>query len=139
MGVGKCSLSPLLQKGPAQSLSRLICSNVGIENVNLAADFDGEDITANLHISADRVPIDVVPDEIGQWRNIRDRRSTVPLPEVRINGIAVQGEAQAQYRAADGSWSERIWDPEIRYSFKIPNTDLWKSGNVTTGRGFPDR
>lgn len=25
---------------------------------------------------------------------------------------------------------------EIRCSFKIPGTDMWKSGNVTTGRGF---
>src|SRR5947209_4438042 len=28
-----------------------------------------------------------------------------------------------------------VSDPEIRYSFRVPNTDLWKSGTVTTGRG----
>src|SRR5439155_5080623 len=33
-------------------------------------------------------------------------------------------------------WPERLSDPEIRYSLKIPNTDLWKSGNITTGRGL---
>ena len=33
-------------------------------------------------------------------------------------------------------FEERVSDPEIRYSFKIPNTDLWKSGNITTGRGM---
>ncbi|MCL2648439.1 MAG: hypothetical protein FWD61_15760 [Phycisphaerales bacterium] len=27
-------------------------------------------------------------------------------------------------------------DSEIRYSFHIPNTDLWKSGIITTGRRF---
>jgi hypothetical protein len=73
-----------------------------------------------------------------QWRDVRDRRIAVSLPEVKINGIAVQLESQIQYRAADGPWAERISDPEIRYSFKIPNTDLWKSGNITTGRGLAE-
>ena len=73
-----------------------------------------------------------------QWRDVRDRRSAISLPEVNINGIAVQVESQVHYRAADGSWPERISDPEIRYSIKIPNTDLWKSGNITTGRGLAE-
>jgi hypothetical protein len=45
---------------------------------------------------------------------------------------------QIQYRPPDPPWSERISDPEIRYSFKIPDTELWKSGTVTTGRGLLD-
>jgi len=69
---------------------------------------------------------------------VRDRRSALSLPEVNINGIPVQLESLIHYRAADGSWPERISDPEIRYSFKIPNTDLWKSGNITTGRGLAE-
>jgi hypothetical protein len=73
-----------------------------------------------------------------QWRDVRDRRITVSLPEVKINGIVLQLESQIQYRAADGPWAERISDPEIRYSFKISSTDLWKSGNVTTGRGLAE-
>src|SRR5579871_1021541 len=40
--------------------------------------------------------------------------------------------------AASRPWPERISDPEIRYSFKLPDTELWKSGNVTTGRGLFD-
>jgi len=60
----------------------------------------------------------------------------VPLPAVTINGLPVQVESLIQYRAADMRYEERVSDPEIRYSFKIPNTDLWKSGNVTTGRGL---
>jgi hypothetical protein len=71
-----------------------------------------------------------------QMRDMRDRRVTAPLPAVAINGLAVQVEAQIQYRAGDGNWPEHISDPEIRYSFRIPNTDLWKSGNITTGRGM---
>ena len=73
-----------------------------------------------------------------QMRDVRDRRSTLSLPEVNINGIAVRVESQIQYRAADSGFPERISDPEIRYSFKIPNMDLWKSGNITTGRGFAE-
>jgi hypothetical protein len=73
-----------------------------------------------------------------QWRDVRDRRSALSLPEVNLNGVAVQVESQIHYRAADGSRPERISDPEIRYSFKIPNTDLWKSGNITTGRGLAE-
>lgn len=73
-----------------------------------------------------------------QMGMIGDRRGTVSLPEVIINGFAVQVEAQIQYRAADIRMPERTSDPEIRYSFKIPNTDLWKSGNVTTGRGLAE-
>ena len=69
-------------------------------------------------------------------RDIRDRRVTASLPAVAINGMTVQVEAQIQYRAGDGTWPEHISDPEIRYSFRIPNTDLWKSGNITTGRGL---
>ena len=69
---------------------------------------------------------------------VRDRRVTVPLPEVILNGFAVPVESQIQYRAADVSSPERMSDPEIRYSFKIPNTDLWKSGNITPGRGFAE-
>jgi N12 class adenine-specific DNA methylase/adenine-specific DNA methylase len=73
-----------------------------------------------------------------QMGEVRDRRITVPLPEVILNGFAVQVESQIQYRAADIQTPERISDPEVRYSFKIPNTDLWKSGNITTGRGLTD-
>ncbi|HVT90642.1 MAG TPA: helicase-related protein [Tepidisphaeraceae bacterium] len=73
-----------------------------------------------------------------QFRDIRDRRATVPLPQVSINGFAVHVESQIQYRAPDSLFPERISDPEIRYSFKIPNTDLWKSGNITTGRGLAE-
>ena len=73
-----------------------------------------------------------------QWREVRDRRSTITSPEVDINGIAVRTEAQIQYRAADGQMPESFTDPEIRYSFKIPNTDIWKSGNITTGRGLAE-
>jgi hypothetical protein len=71
-----------------------------------------------------------------QLADARDRRVAVPLPAVTINGVAVQVEAQIQYRAGEGLSPERIFDPEIRYSFKIPNVDLWKSGNITTGRGL---
>ena len=73
-----------------------------------------------------------------QIRDIRDRRLTAALPEVKINGMAVQVEAQAQYRAGDGRWPEHLSDPEIRYSFRIAGTDLWKSGNITTGRGLAE-
>jgi N12 class adenine-specific DNA methylase len=73
-----------------------------------------------------------------QQREVRDRRGTVSLPEVTINGFPVQLESQIQYRAPDIHLPERISDPEIRYSFKIPNTDLWKSGNITTGRGLAE-
>lgn len=58
------------------------------------------------------------------------------MPAVTINGLPVQVESLVQYRAADMRFEERVSDPEIRYSFKIPNTDLWKSGNITTGRGL---
>ena len=51
-------------------------------------------------------------------------------------GLALQVEAQGQYRPADVLWPERMTEPEVRYSFRVGNTDLWKSGNVTTGRGF---
>lgn len=71
-----------------------------------------------------------------QLGDIRDRRMSVPLPEVRINGLPAQVEAQIQYRPGAGELPERISDPEIRYAFKVPNTDFWKSGHVTTGRGF---
>src|SRR5205823_11590347 len=47
-------------------------------------------------------------------------------------------ESQIQYRAAGKGLPERISDPEIRYSFKIPNTDLWKSGYVSTGPGLAE-
>ena len=70
---------------------------------------------------------------------VRDRRVTVPLPEVILNGFAVPVESQIQYRAADVSSPERMSDPEIRYSFKIPNTDLWKSGNITPDAGSQNR
>lgn len=86
-----------------------------------------QDITQKL---ADQLALD------RKARDIRDRRITVPLPAVTIHGLAVQVEAQAQYRPADVLWPERTSDPEIRYSFQLANTDLWKSGNITTGRGF---
>jgi hypothetical protein len=73
-----------------------------------------------------------------QRREVSDRRSATTLPAVTINGLTVQVESQIQYRAADASFAERISDPEIRYSFKIPNTELWKSDNVTTGRGLAE-
>jgi hypothetical protein len=73
-----------------------------------------------------------------QVRDVRDRRLTASLPAVNINGITVQVESQIQYRAGDGRWPEHLSDPEIRYSFRIPNTDLWKSGNITTGRGLSE-
>jgi len=47
-------------------------------------------------------------------------------------------DAQIQYRPPDPPWPERICDPEIRHSFKLPDTELWKSGTVTTGRGLLD-
>ena len=68
--------------------------------------------------------------------NVRDRHFKVPLPAVTINGLSVPVESLIQYRAADTRFEERVSDPEIRYSFKFPNTDLWKSGNITTGRGL---
>lgn len=71
-----------------------------------------------------------------QVRDVRERRFSLPLPAVTINGLVVQLEAQAQYRPADVLFPERTSDPEIRYSFRLANTDLWKSGNITTGRGF---
>ena len=45
-------------------------------------------------------------------------------------------ESQVQYRPADVLWPERTSDPDIRYSFRLPGTDLWKPGNITTGRGL---
>jgi hypothetical protein len=68
--------------------------------------------------------------------DVKDRRLTVPLPAMSINGLAVHVESQVQYRAMEIRFEERVSDPEIRYSFKVPNTDLWKSGNITTGRGL---
>src|SRR5205085_1915184 len=50
----------------------------------------------------------------------------------------VHVEAQIQFRAESPGWPQRILDPEIRYWFKIINTDLWKSGNITTGRGLAE-
>lgn len=73
-----------------------------------------------------------------QTRDIKDRRITVPLPALTINGLAVQVEAQIQYRPAEMLLPERVSDPEIRYSIRIPNTDVWKSGHITTGRGLVD-
>jgi len=71
-----------------------------------------------------------------QTGEARDRHFKVPLHDVTINGLPVAVESQVQYRAADLRYEERVSDPEIRYSIKIPNTDLWKSGNITTGRGL---
>jgi N12 class adenine-specific DNA methylase len=73
-----------------------------------------------------------------QTGEVRDRRLIIPLPPVTLNGFTIQVESQIQYRAPDIQWPERISDPEIRYSFKIPNTDVWKSGNITTGRGLAE-
>ena len=73
-----------------------------------------------------------------QIADVRERRISVPLHALSINGLAVGVDAQIQYRPADPPWSERICDPEIRYSFKLPGTELWKSGTVTTGRGLLD-
>jgi N12 class adenine-specific DNA methylase len=72
----------------------------------------------------------------GRTGEVRDRHLKVPLPAVTINGLAAGLESQAQYRAADIRFEERVSDPEIRYSFRIPNTDLWKSGTITTCRGL---
>jgi N12 class adenine-specific DNA methylase/adenine-specific DNA methylase len=66
----------------------------------------------------------------------RERRMTTPAPAVTINGVTIQVETQIQFRPADGLYSERTSDPEIRYSFRIGTVDLWKSAHVTTGRGF---
>jgi N12 class adenine-specific DNA methylase len=66
----------------------------------------------------------------------RDRKVTVPMPSISINGLSVHVQCQIQYRAPDTSWPERLSEPEVRYSFRIPDTELWKSGNVTTGRGL---
>jgi len=71
-----------------------------------------------------------------QAGDVRDRHFKVPLPAVTINGLSVQVESLVQFRAADMRFEERVSDPEIRYSFKIPNTELWKSANITTGRGL---
>lgn len=68
--------------------------------------------------------------------DVRDRKISVPMPQVAINGLAVNLDCQIQYRAPDTNWPERLSEPEVRYSFKIPDTELWKSGNVTTGRGL---
>ncbi|HWB55182.1 MAG TPA: helicase-related protein [Tepidisphaeraceae bacterium] len=69
---------------------------------------------------------------------LKDRRESVPAPDIVVNGLAVHVEAQIQYRATTPGWPERILDPEIRYWFKVPSTDLWKSGHVTTGRGLAE-
>lgn len=68
----------------------------------------------------------------------RERRVTYSLHAVTINGLSVQLEAQIQFRPADALWAQRISDPEIRYAFPLMNTDIWKSGNITTGRGLLD-
>lgn len=73
-----------------------------------------------------------------KFGDARDRRLSAPLPEMKINGVAVHLDAQIQYRAASGLAAERICDPDIRYSFRIANSDLWKSGNITTGRGLAE-
>ena len=73
-----------------------------------------------------------------QIADLRERRISVPLQTLSINGLTIGAEAQVQYRPPEPPWSERISDPEIRYSLKVPGTDIWKSGNVTTGRGFLD-
>ena len=73
-----------------------------------------------------------------QIGDVRERRISVPFHALSINGLAVGVDAQIQYRPPDPPWSERICDPEIRYSFKLPDTELWKSGTVTTGRGLLD-
>jgi hypothetical protein len=91
-------------------------------------------VTKHLQDITERLTKQLAQDR--QMRQIGDRRGNVSLPEVVINGFAVQMESQIQYRAADTQMPERISNPEIRYSFKIPNTDLWKSGNVTTGKGL---
>jgi N12 class adenine-specific DNA methylase len=93
-------------------------------------------VKKHLHDISQRLIMELTFDR--QVRDVRDRRSTLSLPEVNINGIAVRADAQIQYRAADSGFAERTSDPEIRYSFKIPNVDLWKSGNITTGRGFAE-
>jgi hypothetical protein len=67
---------------------------------------------------------------------LKDRRESLNLPEVTINGLVVHVDAQIHYRPESEGIPERVSDPEIHYSFKIPGTDLWKSGNITTGRGF---
>lgn len=69
---------------------------------------------------------------------LTDRRESIPLPAVMINGLEVNLESQIQYRIANKGKPERISEPEVHYSFKIPGTDLWKSGFVTSGRGLAD-
>jgi hypothetical protein len=93
-------------------------------------------VQKHLHDISQRLAKELAFDR--QMRDVRDRRSTLSLPEVNVNGIAVRADAQIQYRAADSGFPERISDPEIRYSFKIPNVELWKSGSITTGRGFAE-
>jgi N12 class adenine-specific DNA methylase len=113
---------------------RVTCADGAGEGAENAADLLDTFIKKHLRDASVRLATQLAIDR--QTRDVRDRRVTVPLPSASFNELAVQLESQAQYRAADGSWPERIADPEIRYSFKLPNTDLWKSGTVTTGRGL---
>jgi hypothetical protein len=91
-------------------------------------------VKRHLHDVSQRLGTQLAIDR--QTGDVRDRRVNLPLPAVTVNGLTVQLESQIQYRAPDIQWPERLSDPEIRYSLKIFNTDLWKSGNITTGRGL---
>jgi hypothetical protein len=84
-----------------------------------------EFIKKHLHDIAQRLKTQLAIDR--QMSDSRERRISNPLPAVSINGVSVQVESQVQFRPAEGIYSERISDPEIRYSLKVPDTDLWKS------------
>jgi hypothetical protein len=58
------------------------------------------------------------------------------MREIRSSGMA-GGEAEINRPSLPRS-TTRISDPEIRYSVKIPNTDLWKSGQITSGCGLAE-
>ncbi|MCL2641838.1 MAG: hypothetical protein FWD53_13390, partial [Phycisphaerales bacterium] len=91
-------------------------------------------VTKHLRDISDRLTRQLTFDR--QAHAIRDRRFTLTLPTVTINGLELHVEAQIQYHPASILAPERMSAPEIRYSFHVPNTDLWKSGIITTGRGF---
>ncbi len=93
-------------------------------------------IGKHLQETAERVARQVSLDK--RLNAVGDRHESVSLPPVTIHNLTVSLDSQIQYRAAGKGLPERMSDPEIRYTFKIPNTDLWKSGYVTTGRGLAE-
>ncbi len=93
-------------------------------------------VRKHLQAASDQLAQQLLLDR--QRREVRDHRRNIAMPAVTINGLAVQLEALIQYRAPDGAMPERISEPEIRYTLRIPGTDVWKSANITTGRGLAE-